>query len=76
MSVEILLPKIGFSMTDGEVSEWLVPDGSVVTEGEALYTLTSEKATQEVEAPGSGILKILIKAGEEHPVGTVLGTID
>lgn len=75
MAIEILLPKLGFSMNEGLLSEWLVKDGGAVKEGEPLFTLESEKATQEVEAPASGTLKIIMQPGETYEVGTVLGEI-
>ena len=76
MSTEILLPKLGFSMNEGNVAEWLVADGDEVSEGQTLYVLESEKSAQEIEAPASGRLKILKQSGEMYPVGTVLGTIE
>jgi pyruvate/2-oxoglutarate dehydrogenase complex dihydrolipoamide acyltransferase (E2) component len=75
MSVEILLPKIGFSMTEGEINEWLVADGATVTEGQPIYTLESDKAMQEVEAPASGVLQIIVEPKVMQPVGAVLGRI-
>jgi pyruvate/2-oxoglutarate dehydrogenase complex dihydrolipoamide acyltransferase (E2) component len=76
MSTEILLPKIGFSMNEGVLSRWLVEDGATVAQGQPLYELESDKSLQEVEAPASGRLKILVAAtGETYPVGTVLGEI-
>ncbi len=75
MSVEIILPKIGFAMNDAVLAEWLVADGGEVTEGAPLYSIESEKSTQEIDAPASGILKILKPVGETYEVGTVLGEI-
>jgi pyruvate/2-oxoglutarate dehydrogenase complex dihydrolipoamide acyltransferase (E2) component len=75
MSTEILLPKLGFSMDKGVLSEWLVADGATVIEGQPLYSLESDKSVEEIPASASGILKILKKTGEEYPVGTVLGEI-
>jgi pyruvate/2-oxoglutarate dehydrogenase complex dihydrolipoamide acyltransferase (E2) component len=76
MSTQILLPKLGFSMNEGTIAEWLVADGAEVAQGAPLYSLESEKSVQEVEAPASGRLRILKPAGEVCPVGTVLGEID
>ncbi|WP_068071723.1 biotin/lipoyl-containing protein [Novosphingobium lentum] len=76
MATEILLPKLGFSMNEGELAEWLVADGGAVTEGQPLYSLESEKSTQEVDAPASGTLRILKPTGETYPVGTVLAVIE
>jgi pyruvate/2-oxoglutarate dehydrogenase complex dihydrolipoamide acyltransferase (E2) component len=76
MPMEILLPKLGFSMDEGTLVEWLVGDGEAVTEGQPLYTLESEKSANEVEAPASGTLRILVQPSEDPlPVGTVLGEI-
>ena len=76
MATEILLPKIGFSMNEGQIAEWLFGDGEEVVEGEALYLLEADKSTNEVEAPASGILRIIGVEGETYEVGTVIGTIE
>ncbi|WP_327753797.1 lipoyl domain-containing protein (plasmid) [Sphingobium sp. SJ10-10] len=75
MATEIILPKLGFSMNEGMLSEWLVADGGQVSVGEPLFALESDKSTQEVEAPASGTLKILKQPGETYEVGTILGEI-
>ena len=76
MATEILLPKIGFAMNEGELKEWLVEDGQPVTAGDLLFVLEADKSANEVEAPASGTLKILQPAGEVYEVGTVLGLIE
>lgn len=76
MATEILLPKLGFSMNEGVLAEWLVADGSTVTEGQPLYSLESDKSTNEVDAPVSGTLRVLKEIGETYEVGTVLGVIE
>ena len=76
MAFEILLPKLGFSMTEGQVAEWLIDDGGDVTEGQPLYSLEADKSTNEVEAPASGKLKIVAQPGETMEVGSVLGYIE
>lgn len=76
MATEILLPKIGFSMNEGQIAEWLFGDGEEVVEGEALYLLEADKSANEVEAPASGILRITGIEGETYAVGTVIGTIE
>lgn len=75
MSIEIMLPKLGFTMTEGVVTEWFAPDGANVIEGDPLYALEADKTSQEIPAPASGVLQILVPAGEDVPVGTVLGVI-
>jgi pyruvate/2-oxoglutarate dehydrogenase complex dihydrolipoamide acyltransferase (E2) component len=74
--LEIQLPKLGFSMNEGTLSEWLVADGAAVDEGQPLYTLESDKAAEEIPAPASGVVRILKPAGETYEVGTVVGEIN
>jgi pyruvate/2-oxoglutarate dehydrogenase complex dihydrolipoamide acyltransferase (E2) component len=76
MATDILLPKIGFSMNEAQVAEWLSKDGDQVTEGEPLYLLEADKSTNEVEAPASGKLHIIAEVGETYEVGTILGRIE
>jgi pyruvate/2-oxoglutarate dehydrogenase complex dihydrolipoamide acyltransferase (E2) component len=76
MATEILLPKIGFSMNEGQVAEWLIADGADVKEGDPLFSLEADKSTNEVEAPASGKLRIVAQPGETYEVGTVLGYIE
>jgi len=76
MATEVLLPKIGFAMNEGEIAEWLAADGDTVSAGQPLFTLEADKSTNEVEAPASGTLRILMPAGETYTVGTVIGMIE
>jgi pyruvate/2-oxoglutarate dehydrogenase complex dihydrolipoamide acyltransferase (E2) component len=76
MATEILLPKIGFSMNEGQVAEWLAKDGSNVIEGQPLFLLEADKSTNEVEAPATGTLRIEAVIGETYEVGTVIGYIE
>jgi pyruvate/2-oxoglutarate dehydrogenase complex dihydrolipoamide acyltransferase (E2) component len=75
MATEIILPKIGFSMNEAVLAEWLVADGGEIKEGDPLYTIESDKSAQEIESPASGTLEILKPVGETYEVGTVLGRI-
>lgn len=75
MSTEVIIPKLGFSMSEGILSEWLAADGASVEEGAPLFVLETEKATQDIEAPTSGTLRILKQAGETYDVGVVIGEI-
>ena len=75
MSVQIVLPKLGFSMTEAELKEWLVADGGEAVEGQPLFSLESDKSVQEVDSPATGTLKILAEVGETYPVGHVIGEI-
>lgn len=76
MATDIILPKIGFSMTEGVLSEWMAEDGATIAEGQPLYTIESDKSTNEVEAPASGVLRISGVAGTTYDVGAVIGVIE
>jgi len=75
MSVPILLPQIGFSMSEGTLSQWLVNDGENVKAGQPIYTLESDKSVNEVEAPASGLVRIRAEPGKLYQVGDLLGEI-
>jgi pyruvate/2-oxoglutarate dehydrogenase complex dihydrolipoamide acyltransferase (E2) component len=76
MATEIILPKIGFSMTTGVLAEWLIKDGAQVVAGAPLFSLENDKSVTEVEAPASGVLRVVKAAGESYDVGTVLAIIE
>jgi pyruvate/2-oxoglutarate dehydrogenase complex dihydrolipoamide acyltransferase (E2) component len=73
--VQIVLPQIGFSMSEGTLNEWLAKDGEMIKEGQPLYTLESDKSVNEVESPASGILKIIAEPGKLYQVGDLLAQI-
>jgi pyruvate/2-oxoglutarate dehydrogenase complex dihydrolipoamide acyltransferase (E2) component len=58
-----------------EISEVHFADGAEVKAGQPLYALESEKSVQEIEAPTSGTLKIMVSIGATYKVGTVLAEI-
>lgn len=76
MAIQVLLPKLGFSMNEGLLAEWMVDDGATVTEGQPIYALESDKSTNEVESPASGRIRIIAAVGETYEVGTLLAEIE
>ena len=76
MVTEIILPVLGETMNEGALVEWLKQEGEPVQRGEVLFTVESDKATLEVEAPASGFLReIRVPAGQTVPVLAVVGLI-
>lgn len=74
--IEIKMPRLGVTMQNGTVSEWLVEEGNTVEKGDFLFVLETEKSTLDIEAQESGILKkIVVPAGKEVPVNTVIAVI-
>lgn len=76
MSLELKIPVIGESVTEVTLSNWIKKDGEYVKEGEAVCEIESDKASMELPAPSSGVLKILAEAGSELKIGAVIGTLD
>ena len=76
MSVEIIIPSPGESVSEVTVGTWLKQDGDWVEQDEAICEIESDKATLEVGAPMAGVLKCAADAGTELDVGAVLGTIE
>lgn len=76
MPCDLTLPKLGFSMTEGILSEWMVNDGDEVAEGQIIYSLESEKSVQEIESPERGVIRIEAEAGQTYQVGDRLGRIE
>jgi pyruvate dehydrogenase E2 component (dihydrolipoamide acetyltransferase) len=73
---ELIMPSLGFDMTEGKVARWLKQEGDRIEKGQVIAEIETEKATVEIEATVSGILrKIAVQAGETVAVGTVIGII-
>ena len=73
---EIKMPRFGLTMESGFIEKWFKEEGEKVKEGEPLLEVSSEKITNEVASPASGILlKIMGKEKEEIKVGTVIAII-
>ena len=73
MAERIIMPKQGLQMTEGLITQWLVPEGGDVKAGEPLFTMETDKLTITIDAPVSGtLLKITAGEGETAPVaGTI-----
>ena len=64
MAKEIVMPKLGLTMTEGTVDSWYKKEGEAVKEGEKLFAVSTDKLTNDVEATASGtLLKILVPEG-------------
>lgn len=74
MARKILMPKLGLTMTEGLVAEWMIPVGSPFKPEQGLFVVETDKAATEIPAEGSGVLtEIIVPAGQTVKVGEVLG---
>jgi len=76
MLLEVKVPEVGESITEGLLAEWSRADGDWVEAEEPLLVLETDKITMTVEAEVAGQLKILVPEGATVQVGQVVGTID
>ena len=76
MATEILMPKLGLTMTEGTIDEWKKNVGDAVQKGEIIFSVETDKLTNDVEAELDGVLlRIDVPAGETVPCKTVIGWI-
>ncbi len=76
MSVNVTMPKLGMTMKEGKVSKWYKHEGDSVEKGENLFEVETEKITNKVESPETGILfQVVVPEGATVPVGTILAVI-
>ena len=69
MAIEIVMPKLGWTMEEGILDEWVKQDGDEVQVGDVVFVVESDKALQEIESFDSGILRILPDA---PPTGSTI----
>ena len=70
------MPKLSPTMEEGQLSRWLKKEGDKVSMGEPLAEIDTDKATMEMQALSSGVLrKILVAEGESAPLGQPLAVI-
>ena len=76
MVTKVIMPKLGMVMKEGLVVLWHAEEGDRIEAGKLLLEIESDKVTTEIEAPASGIVrKIIVRADEIVPCGTVVGII-
>lgn len=76
MALEIKVPAVGESISEVTLAKWLKKDGEYVDRDEVLAELESEKATFEINAEKSGVIKLLAKEGDTLKIGDIVCSID
>jgi 2-oxoglutarate dehydrogenase E2 component (dihydrolipoamide succinyltransferase) len=76
MTIDVPIPPLGESVTEGVIVRWLAEDGADVAVDQPLFELETEKATVEIPAPGAGALTALARAGQTVRVGEVVARIE
>ena len=75
--MDILMPKLGLTMTEAEFVEWKVSPGDQVAVGDVLFVIETDKSSNDVEALDAGVIEaLLVKPGDVVPVGAVVATLN
>ncbi|MFM7109847.1 MAG: 2-oxo acid dehydrogenase subunit E2, partial [Planctomycetota bacterium] len=72
MSVEIKVPSVGESVSEGVLSRWVRKAGQGVKAGEPVFELETDKASQEIASPAEGTLEVIVQEGQKVLVGQVV----
>ena len=76
MSLELIMPKLGMSMEEGTLVEWLKEKGAPVKKGETIAVISSDKIEKDIESPGDGFLiETMADINDVVPVGQPIGYI-
>lgn len=75
MATEVILPKVDMDMATGRISRWLVSEGAAVQQGDPLFEIETDKASMEIEAPASGVVRNCAREGSDIPVGNAVAWI-
>ena len=73
MALEFIMPKLGLTMEEGTILEWLVQDGASITPGMPVLRIETDKVESDVEAIDTGLLHRVGVDGESYPCGAVIG---
>src|SRR5256885_10571354 len=75
-AVDVVMPQMGVSVSEGTITKWLKSEGEQVEADESLLEISTDKVDTEVPSPASGTLtQILVQEGETVEVGTKLAQI-
>ena len=76
MSIDVVMPKLGESITEGTILEWKKQVGDTIGKDETLLEISTDKVDSEIPSPASGkIIEVLFKVNDVVPVGEVIARI-
>lgn len=74
--MDVVMPKLGLTMTEGVLAVWLVDDGARVTVGQAICEIETDKAVQEIVAEADGVLRRAVPVDTVVEAGGLIGRIE
>ena len=75
-NTSINVPRLGLTVTEVTLLEWLIDDGASVKEGDPVCMVESDKSSLEIEAPANGVLRQLAKVGDVIEVAGDVGLVE
>src|SRR3954466_12123655 len=73
MLIDVIVPQLGESVTEGTITKWRVKGGDVAQKDQPIAEIATDKADSELPAPAAGrVVKLLAKEGDVVPVRTVI----
>ena len=76
MNIEVKVPAVGESISSGVLSVWHKKEGDLVRKDDILFTLETDKVSQEVTAPEAGVVHVRVAEGDEVKIGQVVAEIE
>lgn len=73
---DFVVPRLGVSVTEVEILEWLISDGGAVSPGDPVVSVATDKTEVEIEATSAGTLRQGASVGDVCQVGDTIGAID
>lgn len=75
MAKQLIMPKLGMAMKEGQVGKWVKADGETTAYDETVAIVVTKKITYEIKAPVAGIVRHVVRAQETVPIGVLIGWI-
>jgi 2-oxoglutarate dehydrogenase E2 component (dihydrolipoamide succinyltransferase) len=77
MLIDVTLPQLGESVSEGTISKWLIREGEIVSKDQPIVSIATDKADSDLPAPAGGrVTKLLAVEGQVVPVKTVIAQIE
>ncbi len=74
--MKVIMPQIGMTMVAGIIDNWKVKDGDTVSKGDVIVEITTEKLSNDIEAPASGKIRLLAEEGDTIECGEPIAEIE
>ena len=75
--IDVIMPQMGESITEGTMSRWIKKVGDAVKRDEPIFEISTDKVDAEIPAPNAGVLaEVIVTEGQTVAVGTVVARIE